>query len=243
LASTVGSVTAEFPAQAAGIQPGDLIVSINGQAVTLWDEVAPVIHEQTSGEPVVLDIERSGQRLRVAVTPRLVEERNLFGDPVTIGLIGITPGQDVTWVRYGVAESMRRGIAKVGEITVVTLQAFGRMLTGRMSLKESLHGPIGIFKYTGDAARLGMSALLQMMALLSVSLAIINVFPIPVLDGGHLLFLAIEKIRGRPLSVRTQEHATRAGLLLLILLMVFTVYNDLMRFKLVEQAVEWWGRR
>jgi len=243
LTATVGSVSDEFPAKAAGVQPGDRVLAINGQAVSLWDELSSVIHQQTSGQPVDLLIDRHGERLTIAVTPRVVDDRNLFGEPVKVGLIGITPGQDITRVRYGPGESMRRGVAKVVEITGVTLKAFGRMFTGRMSLKESLHGPIGIFKYTGEAARLGFTALLQMMALLSVSLAIINLFPIPVLDGGHLLFLAVEKARGRPLSVRSQEIATRIGFSLLILVMVFTMYNDIIRFKLVEQAMQWWQRK
>ncbi len=229
LTSMVGDVVEDYPAAEAGIKVGDRIVAVNGEDVRFWDELSAIIHEETTGKAVRLEIEREERAFTVEVIPRVEQTKTLLGDSISLGLIGIAPAQDTETVNYGVFESIFRGAERVFMLTRMTLLSLYRMLVGRISARESLAGPVLIYQITGEAARLGITYLLQIMAALSVSLGVINLMPVPVLDGGHLLFILIEKIRGRPLSLRAQEIASRIGLSLLIALMLFVFYNDLTR--------------
>ncbi|MCP4649316.1 MAG: RIP metalloprotease RseP [PVC group bacterium] len=232
----IGEIVADYPAQTAGVQEGDRIVSIAGENVKTWDELSAIIQQKTQNIPVSFEIERKNILQNVMITPKVIEEKNLFGEDIKIGVIGIRQSSEVTLVRFGVGESVIKGAQQVWMVTHVTYKMLSKVFTGQMSMRKSIAGPIGIFKITGDAAKTGFSSLLQIMALLSVSLAIINLFPIPVLDGGHLVFMFIEKIKGKPVSIKTQEVATRIGFALLLALMVFTVYNDLLRYDFFQKV-------
>ena len=130
------------------------------------------------------------------------------------------------------------GFKKLMDLTVITYRAIWSIITGRVSLKESMTGPIGIFIITGKAAQMGLIYLVHLMGLLSASLAIFNLLPLPVLDGGHILFLIIEKLRGKPLSVKSQEAVSNIGVAFLILLTVFIFYNDIMKFGIFKSAAK-----
>ncbi len=233
--SKIGEVKNDYPAQAAGLQKGDRIIFVDGQKIKFWEELSALIHEKTNGEQVSLQLQREDQVVALSIIPKVEKTKNIFGQEIKIGLIGIAPSDEVETVRYGLLESVRMGAQQVSELTKMTYLVLFRMITGKMSIKQSVTGPIGIFYITGAAAKLGLTYLLRIMAALSVSLAIINLFPLPVLDGGHLLFLGVERIKGKPVSIKVQEISARIGISVLIVLMVFVFYNDLMRYGIFEK--------
>ncbi|MFH2138288.1 MAG: RIP metalloprotease RseP [Candidatus Omnitrophota bacterium] len=239
--ATIGDITDGYPAQIAGLQAGDKILSIDGVDVSTWEEMSSIIHQKTENKEVAFNVQRGDKLMFLNIVPKVIEDKNLLGDTVKVGLIGIAPSEDVMFVRFGPGESVLRGAGQVWTVTQVTYKVLFRVITGKMSARASLTGPIGIFKITGEAAKMGFTYLLQMMALLSVSLAIINLFPIPVLDGGHLVFMIVEKIKGKPVSVKSQEIASRIGFSLLIALMMFTFYNDLMQYGFFDKAFKFFG--
>jgi regulator of sigma E protease len=234
LSSKIGEVMEGYPAESAGLLSEDRIVSVNGKEVGLWAELTEIIHKNTEG-PVLLGIERSGQLREISVVPKVETRKDVFGVESKIALVGIAPSQDIVVTRYNPFKAVYMGAKRLFLLSFMTLKAIFFMITGRMSLK-AVSGPVGIFVLTGKAAELGFIYLLQMMAVLSASLAIFNVLPIPVLDGGHLVFILIEKIRGRKVSPRVQEIATQTGLYILIALMLVVFYSDFMKFGFFEKV-------
>ncbi|MCX5715514.1 MAG: RIP metalloprotease RseP [Candidatus Omnitrophica bacterium] len=229
----IGSLLDDYPAKAAGLLAGDRILSVDGQKTAYWEELTDIIHNKKTGD-LNLEVERAtktGQQvIKIKVTPKLKEVTDIFGKKCSISLIGIAPSGEAIKVRYGIVESFLKAGATIYKLTDVTCKSLLFIVTGKLSIKESMTGPIGMYIITGKAAELGMVYLLQMMAILSASLAIFNLLPVPVLDGGHILFLVIEKIRGKPLSAKFQEKAAQGGLALLIALMLFVLYADILRF-------------
>lgn len=235
LTTRVGGVLDDYPAKKARIQENDLILKVDGQDVKYWDEMASIIHKKTEGE-IVLDIKRDDKLIKISVSPKIEEHQDVFGQNVKIALVGISPSDEATEVKYGLLQSFHHGGKKLISFTGLTLKSLWYVLTRKLSFKQSFAGPIFIFKLTGSAAKLGFIYVLNLMAHLSMALAIFNVLPIPVLDGGHLFFIAIEKIRKKPLSVRTQEIATQTGMLLLITLLIFVSYFDMVRVGWIDKA-------
>lgn len=241
MTSKIGAVLEEYPAEEAGLLEGDRILSINGEKVTYWEEVTRKIHQMPQGEVLRLTLLRGDKELLFVLRPKRVEEKNLFGEKKKLALIGISPSEEIVSVRYPPFVAFWMAAKQLGQITFLTLKALLRMATGQMALKESLTGPIGIFVITEQAARLGVVYLLQMVALISASLAIFNILPIPVLDGGHLFFLILERLKGRPVSERIQEVSRQVGMAFLMGLMVLVFYNDFARFKVFEKISDWFG--
>ncbi|MFH1752710.1 MAG: RIP metalloprotease RseP [Candidatus Omnitrophota bacterium] len=229
LTNEVGEVLDGYPAKTAGLMAGDKVVSIDGERVENWDELTGMMHNKLDGD-VTLNILRDGRERRLVITPKIKETEDIFGKKSRIALVGIAPSQELVFVKYNPAMAFYKGFLKQIDLTVVTCKALWSLVTGRLSLKESVTGPVGIFLLTTKAAKLGLVYLLHIMAVISTSLAIFNVLPIPVLDGGHLIFLLIEKIRKKPVSEKIQNIATHIGLGLLLLLMVFVFYYDIVRF-------------
>ncbi len=233
--SKIGTILKGYPAEASKLLPGDRIVSVNGNATKYWEEVTDIIHNKKEGN-IILKVERPApggvKILEINVAPERKEVTDIFGKKSTISLIGIAPSDEIVSVKYGFFSSFFKAAEQIYKLTAITYKALLFMVTGQMSVKESVTGPIGIYMITTRAAQLGIVYLLQLMAVLSASLAIFNLLPVPVLDGGHILFLLIEKIRGRPVSARFQEIATQVGLALLIALMLFASYGDLFKFVL-----------
>ena len=224
-----------YPAFEEGLLEEDRILLINGQTVQYWDDVTKIIHETPEDGMVRLDIQRGEKRLVFNLRPKRIEEKNLFGEVKQFALIGISPSEEVISVKYPVHQAVGKAAKQMGFITFLTFKAIFRMLTGHMPIRESLTGPIGIFVITEQAARLGITYLLQIVALISTSLAIFNVLPIPVLDGGHLFFLGIERLKGSPVSERVQDVSRQVGMALLLALMVVVFYNDFSRFGVFEK--------
>ena len=235
--SRIGNVKADYPAAGAGLQKGDLITAINGKKIQYWHELAENIQKHTDAHDVELTIDRGGAMLKKVLVPKVEEMPNIFGEKVKIGLIGVEAGSETRILRYGLFKSVGMGAKQVVDLTRMTYFAFYRMILGKMSFRDSFGGPVLIFKATGEAAREGFIYLLNLMAALSVSLAIINLLPLPVIDGGHLLFLLVEKVKGAPVSVKTLEIANKIGMSFILALTLFVFYNDLMKIGFFDKII------
>lgn len=233
----IGSLMKGYPAAAHGVRAGDAIIAVDGQKTQTWEELVGTIHKKTQGD-ITLTIKRDEELLDIALTPK-VERKFVFDNGKSVALIGIKPEYDVR--RYGFFESIKLGGLKIIVLTTATFNALGLMITGRISPSE-ISGPVGIFVMTSEMAKLGFIYLLDFIGLISASLAIFNVLPIPVLDGGHLVFMAIEKIRGKPVSLNVQEGATQVGLFVLIALIIFVFYSDFVKFSVIDRILAVFGK-
>ncbi|MBI3333550.1 MAG: RIP metalloprotease RseP [Candidatus Omnitrophica bacterium] len=236
----IGKVLEEYPAAQAGLKGGDRILSVEGKPVESWEEVTEAIRRQT--QSVSLTIQRGEESFTQVLQPKVKETTNLLGLKVRVGMIGILPSDEVRIRRYPLPVALWKAGERVWILTSMTLQALWRMATGGLSIRESVTGPIGIFFITSSVAEQGLLSLLQLIAVLSTSLGLFNLLPIPVLDGGHIAFLVLEGIQGRPVSARTQEVMTRLGLGLLTLLLLVVTYNDILRFKIIDHFLPFLGR-
>jgi regulator of sigma E protease len=220
LKPVVETVIAGGSAERAGIQVGDRILAVNGRPITSWDELVKAIRA-SPGVALELAIRRSsGERLTLQVTPETARENT-----EAVGKIGVGPFIDV---RYPVGTALWQGAKKTWDMSVFTLEMLGRMVIGEVSLKN-LSGPITIADYAGQSAQMGWMAYVSFIALISISLGVLNLLPVPVLDGGHLMYYVAEIIRGRPVSERALEIGQRIGMVVLFSLMAFAIYNDIYR--------------
>lgn len=235
LTTEVGSLLKGYPAEKSGLVVGDVVKAVDGKKVEYWEEMTEMIRKRTDG-PVILGIERKGSALEIGIKPTVRQAKDIFGKEVRVALVGIAPSEKITKVKYGVIESFGMGAKKLTQMTYITYKAIWSILIGRVSVKESMTGPIGIFMITGKAAELGFIYIFHLMGVLSASLAIFNLLPVPVLDGGHIIFLALEKLRGRPLSVKAQETVTNIGVSALIFLTIFIFYNDMLKFGIFSKV-------
>lgn len=238
LAPVVGTLIDGMPAQAAGVQVGDRIEAVQNRPIHSWDEVMRVIHE-AKDQPVVLRVAREGAVQELTVTPRPKQITDPLGRRKTVGLIGIVPSGAFESRRVGPVAAIGAAFQKLNEWTVQTFAALGALLTGRLSVQDSVTGPIGIIYLTSEAVQLGVAPLLSLMGLFSLNLAIFNLLPIPVLDGGHLLFLIIGRLRGTPVSLTVQERSAQVSLALLTALVLVICANDVSRFGLLEKVLGW----
>lgn len=227
LTPEIGSISAGSPAEQAGLQPGDKVSTINGTAIETWDELSSLI-EKLGEQPLTLEIERAGALLTVTVTPRVTEVSNIFGEPIKRPVIGITAAGKISLKEANPLYAAYYAVVQTWHLSKLFIVTIGKLLEGVVSLK-TLGGPILIAQMAGQQANEGMLNLIHFIALISVNLAVLNLLPIPVLDGGHVVFFAIEGLLGRPLGPKKVEWAQRAGMILLLLLMVFVFYNDIMR--------------
>ncbi len=233
----VGSLLPDYPAKAAGLNAGDVIVSADGIAVRYWDDLTEIIHKKVEGS-LALTVKRGDATFSAEIRPLVKSRKDMFGNEVKVALIGIVPSDRIEKVRYGFLQSFGMGFKKLAQLTSLTCKALWAILTGRMSVKDSMTGPIGIFIITGKAVGLGFIYILHLMAVLSASLAIFNLLPIPVMDGGYLFFLAVEKLRGKPLRPKTQEVVTNIGITALAFLMVYVFYADIVRFQVADTLIK-----
>lgn len=230
LTAKVGSLLDGFGAKEAGIEPGDKIISIDGRKIDTWDDLQKNIQNKQAGSVTKILILRKTQEYALDVKIKAREDIDPFGQKHSFGAIGIRPADEIVQVRHGFIESFFLSIEKTGQLTLMTYKALWRMITGKLSMRQSVTGPLGIFYITSKAAHLGIIAILNWLALLSISLSIFNLLPLPVLDGGHLVLLFIEKIRGRALSLNTERVITQIGMTLIITLAIFVTYNDILNF-------------
>jgi regulator of sigma E protease len=224
----VGQVLPGSPAEQAGLQPKDVIVAVDGRQIDRFEDLQQVVHDN-SGTPMQFTIRRNGREVHVAITPQVKEKVDIFGNTHRGGQIGVSR-TGVEYVRRDPATALVNATEETWNLTVGTLAHVWQMVIGARTA-EDLGGPIRIAQMSGEVATLGPVALIGFMAVLSINLGLINFFPIPVLDGGHLLFYAAEAVRGRPLGQRAQEYGFRIGLALVVTLMVFATVNDIARLK------------
>ena len=239
VSTRIGEVLKDYPAESAGLKSGDRILEVDGKPVDNWEEVTQAIHKQTT--QVNLKIERQSQILNLSLKPNVNEITNVLGARIRVGMVGITPSDEIQTRRYPLGQAVVKAAWRVWTLTSLTLQALCRIASGGLSLKESVTGPIGIFYLTSAVAQQGLVSLLQLIALLSTNLGLFNLLPIPVLDGGHLAFLLLERLKGKPVSLRAQEVMTQVGLGLLVLLLVVVTYNDLIKFKIASRFLPFLG--
>ncbi len=242
MTSDIGAVMEDYPAQEAGIQKGDKIIALDGKPIAYWEEVLKLIHEKTEGS-VDVKVQRGSATFDYKLVPQVKSTKNIFGQDVRIGLIGIAPSEKIEFVKYGIVSSINLSASRVWGLTKITYMGLWRIITGGMSVKESVTGPIGIYMITSKAARLGFVYVLQVLAVVSTCLAIFNLLPIPILDGGHIVFLALEKMRKKPLSPKVYEGISNVSMFLLILLMVFVFYNDFNRMEILDKIARWWQQK
>jgi regulator of sigma E protease len=223
----IGAVTPDSPAASAGLQPDDKVLAVNGTPVKEWSELSQLIQD-SGGKPIQLTVLRGDRTFTVELTPQVKETQTILGENVRRPLIGIVASNRVIVEKINPFEAGYYAFTQTIGMIKLTFVILGKLVVGAIS-PRTLAGPIGIAQMSGEVAKAGPLAFLSFLALLSINLGILNFLPIPILDGGHLLFFFIEGIRGKPLSLRKRELAQQVGLFLLIALMVFVFYNDIYR--------------
>ena len=227
LTSDVGEVKPDYPAYKAGLRSGDKIISMAGRPITTWKELPDVVRKN-AGKAIPVIFVRGDRQYKTEVTPITSTVKNIFGEDVQETVIGVSPSGKFFTKSLGLGEALQGGILQTYEIIKLTVVSLIKLVQRKVPL-ETLGGPIFIAQLAGQQAQEGWANLLFFTALLSVNLGILNLLPIPILDGGHLVFFAIEWISGKPLSLKKREIAQQVGMFILILLMVFVFYNDIVR--------------
>jgi regulator of sigma E protease len=225
--SRVGIVVENLPAHKAGIETGDRIVSIDGHAVDYWYQVLDIVSKYESSEPMDIGIEREGKVENLSLRPDLVESKGLFGRHVIKPGIGISYFGDVEILKAGPIEYITTGFKQTFANTALTYRFIWYLITGRVGLRGSATGPIGIAVILSHAVKVGFVYLVYLIAHINLALAIFNMLPFPVLDGGHILFLGIEKIKKRPVDVKVQEIIQYIAIFLIMLLFFVVTWNDI----------------
>ena len=229
VAPIVGTILPGSVAEASGMHPGDRVISVDGKAIHVWDELVTAVQTHP-GVPIRLSVQRGANQIEIPLQPKLERYNGR-----AIGRIGAGPQVDpqflknlVTTISYGPVTALGRAVLRTWETSTFSLRMLGKMLTGEVSWRN-LSGPVTIADYAGQSAQLGVGAYLEFLALISISLGVLNLLPIPLLDGGHLLYYVVEIFKGSPVSERVMELGQRVGLTVLLFLMAFAFYNDLNR--------------
>lgn len=228
LATEIGGVVEQSPAAQAGLQKGDLVLSVNKQPVKSWQELAALI-SKSAEKPVELRVQRGEQVFPVTITPKLMEvPADAFGNKTKAFKIGVTASDHVEFEKLGPGRALIEGFRFTGECSMQIVIGFYKLLAREVPLK-ALGGPILIAQAAGKTAQRGVAPLVQFMAILSINLFLLNLLPIPILDGGHLLFFLFEALRGKPMDVKHREMAQGVGLMLILALMLLVFYQDILR--------------
>jgi regulator of sigma E protease len=224
----IGSVMQNSAAYQAGLQPGDIITSIDGIPVECWGQV-PEIVGNSDGRTLTVQVKRNGEKLQFSMTPLRSERTNIFGETEVAWLLGIQASGAVRYESQGFIASAKLGLQHTWNMIDITVTSLKKLVTGSVAA-DSVGGPILIAQMLGQQAHAGLVPLLLLTALISVNLGLLNLFPIPVLDGGAILFCLIEIVIRRPVPEKVQEWSMKAGASLLIALMIFATFNDVMRW-------------
>jgi len=228
MSARVDAVQPDSAAAAAGFQPGDVVVAIDGQAIDSFADMQRIVSD-SAGESLDITIDRGGARQTLHATPTLKEVKDAFGNRQRIGILGISrsmAAEDLKFQPVSPPQAVVMGVQETWFVVARTLSYIGGVIVGREAA-DQLGGPIRIAQVSEQVATIGFVALIHLAAVLSVSIGLLNLFPIPLLDGGHLLFYSIEAVRGRPLSDRAQELGFRIGFAIVVMLMIFATFNDI----------------
>lgn len=223
----VGRVIDGSPAARAGLKAGDVITAVGEAPVSRWEELALQIRRH-GGQPLPITVQRHSRDLKFTLTPEIRESENIFGQKVQAYQIGVASAERLVTEKVGGLTAMEQGLFYSLRIAALTLQSIYKLLAREISM-DTLGGPIMIAQVAGKQAELGFSHLLHFMAVLSVNLTLLNLLPVPVLDGGHLVFLFLEAVRGKPLALKHREMAQAVGMMLILTLMILVFYHDIMR--------------
>jgi regulator of sigma E protease len=229
LSAKVGGLIDGYGAKEAGLQIGDRIITVSGRKVDFWEDLQRRIQESKTKHSVEVLVLRGNEELKfnVLIKDKLFDDQ--LGKKRAQGIIGISPFDEVIEVRHGFLESAYLAGKKTVDLTIQTYQGLWGLVSGRMSMRDSMTGPLGILFITSKVAKLGLIAVMHLVAVLSVSLAIFNLLPLPILDGGHLFLLVLEKLRKKTLGIRAEEIINNVGFTLMIALALFVTYNDIIR--------------
>ncbi len=227
----VSGVIENGAAAEAGFRKGDHIVAVDGASVARFEDVKRIV-ALNAGTPISVEIERDGVSQSLTVTPRIVTMTDRFGGEHKIGRIGIT-SDEINYRKWPPVQAVRQAVAETWNMTTATLKAVGQMILG-MRGTEELGGPLRIAEMSGHVAQGGVVEMIWFMAVISINLGLINLFPVPLLDGGHIVFYLAEKLRGRPLHERVQEIGMKIGTAMIVSLMVFSTWNDLVHLKVIS---------
>jgi regulator of sigma E protease len=227
LKPSIGEVNEGTPAYRTGLKKGDLVVSIDGVKILSWEDMAKMI-TTSKGKTLSISVIRSNSMRVVDVTPEPKIFKNIFNEDIERYVIGVTASGDFFTKDLNVFQALSQSFIQTYQITALTIKGVVKLFQGTVSPK-TLGGPIMIAQMAGQEARAGVVNFIFFIALISINLAILNFLPIPVLDGGHLLFFFVEAVTGRPVSIKIREIAQQAGIFVLILLMIYVFYNDIAR--------------
>ena len=231
--AAVGKVFKDSAAEIAGFKSGDRFISINEEEINLFSDLRRIVTENPD-TVLSFQIDRAGKEITLSATPKLTVQKNAEGEEIEIGLLGVEWSPDfVSYERQNPAMALWVGVQRTYMVTTNILSYIGDMFSGRRGTDE-LGGPLRIARISGQMAEQGIGAVILLMAMLSVNLGLINLFPIPMLDGGHLAFYLIEALLGRPLGAKAQEYGFRFGLILVLMLVVFVTWNDLVHLEVIE---------
>ena len=231
LTTKVGKLMDDAPAKAAGLETGDRIIAIDGRKVSLWEDLLKSV--RNADKEISFTVERQGKSFEVKIFPKIREIRDIFGKKNKTAFVGIAPSNEMIYVKSPPLEAVGLGFQRVWVLTSMIFYSLGLMITGAVPFKESVTGPIGIFFMTQQAAEMGLIYLFYFMGSLSVSLFVLNLLPIPVLDGGHVLFILLEKLKGSPLKDSVKERMTQGGMIALLALMAVVILQDVHRFSII----------
>ncbi|MBK5274828.1 MAG: RIP metalloprotease RseP [Desulfuromonadales bacterium] len=232
--SKIGEVIKDKPAARAGVLKGDVVTDINGKTITQWDDIAGTI-AAGKGQPVKLSVKRGAESLQFTITPEARVSKNLFGESIKGHAIGIAAAGEIITEKSNPFQAVIKGSLQTWKVIDLTFMSLVKMVQ-RVVPMDSVGGPIMIAKMAGETAQMGASSFLAFMALLSINLGVLNLLPVPVLDGGHLFFFFCELIIGRPVNRKVREYAQQIGLFLLLSLMVLAFYNDIVRYFFSSQG-------
>jgi regulator of sigma E protease len=232
LLPVVGKTTKDLPAAKAGLQIGDRILTVNGQPMDTWADFSKTV-KAGDGSPVKLEIERAQKgnpaRSTIVIKPTRLDQKTIYGTNATTWVIGVQPNGDEITKRYGPIGAVKEACETSVEMTVQMVVGIASIFSGSTPVKDALGGPIMIAQMAGQEAHRGFANLAMFTVMLSLELGIINLLPVPLLDGGHLLFFVFEAVKGKPLELRYREAMLQVGLFLLVALMAFVIFNDISR--------------
>jgi regulator of sigma E protease len=243
LTSKVGGVMKGYGAMDAGIAIGDRITAIEDKPVKTWEEVQQTIQENQKKPEIKVNILRNDQPLVLSIKLTKTSQSDELGQKRSLGLIGVKPDSSETVIiRYGFLESGYHGLKRTVNLTAMTYKALWFMISGKLSIRDSVTGPVGMFMITSEVTKMGLVALLHWVAVLSLSLGIFNILPFPVLDGGHIFLLLVEKIRGKGLSAKADDIFSRTGMGFLIFVAALVFLNDIYRYGFVDKVTNFFKR-
>ncbi len=226
----VGEVKPGTAAEEAGFAPGDKFVSVDGVAIHSFRDLQDAI-SLSAGESLAIVVNRDGRELTLNATPRMTQQKDRFGNDFSVGILGVTSSSDKSAFRrieHGPVSAFSLAIEQTWSVVSRTLKFLWQVIVGRQDATQ-LRGPVGIAQISSQVATLGYDRLITLTAVLSISIGLLNLFPIPMLDGGHLLFYAFEAAKGAPLSAKAQEMGYRFGMICMLALMIFATRNDILR--------------